>query len=336
MTVFTPRASMPAPARTRRTLDSLETLNGKSRALAFSLNDIAWGTAVNRDRHWLPDRVTPLGFLPSYVLLDATEQRRCNQLHALGVCEQFIWLERYVVMAPVLATLRRSGLPQTLREALWHFVEEEDKHIAMFWRLLEKSEPGWYPPHRPRLFNVSPLQQSIVSFFAIFPTLLLAWIWLAIFVEERTIFLSREYARSRRSSPHAVDELHTRIHELHMVDEARHYQLDQHLLTWLYDREPAWKKKLCGRVFYHAMRSYVFPHRTAYRILDAMEREFPRLRAVIAPQLRSELTGIGHDIAFHRRLFSHDALPRTMALLAEYPEHDRLWTLFLAGQKESP
>jgi hypothetical protein len=323
-----------ASARARRTLDSLETLNDKSRTLAYTFNHVGWSTAVDRDRNWLPDRIMPLGFLPAYARLDAAEQRRCNQLHAMGICEQFIWFET-LVTAPVLATLRHRGLPQALREALWHFVEEEDKHIEMFWRLLEVSEPGWYQPRRLRLFRLSPLHQGLADRCVASPRLFLAWIWLAIFIEERTLFLAREYLRSHRLAPDRVDVLYTRVHELHMRDEARHCQLDQHLLTWLYDGEPEWKRKLCGRMFYHVMRSHVFPHRTAGRILDVMEREFPRLRHSIAPRMRSELPLIGHDLEFHRRVFSRDALPRTMALLAEYPEHERVWTLFLAERRES-
>jgi hypothetical protein len=322
-----------APMRARRTLDNLETLNDKSRALAYTLSDVGWDTAVDRARNWLPDRIMPLGFLPSYARLDTAEQRRCNQLHAMGICEQFIWFEM-LVMAPVLATLRRSGLPPALREALWHFVEEEKKHIEMFWRLLELSEPGWYEPRRFRLFGLSPLHQHIADRCVACPRIFLAWIWLAIFVEERTLFLAREYLRARRRTPGGVDAFYTRVHELHMMDEARHCQLDQHLLTWLYDREPQWKKRLCGSMFYHVMRSHVFPHRTAHRILDVMEREFPRLRRSIAPSLRSELPLVGYDVEFHRRVFSRDALPRTMALLAEYPEHERIWTLFVAERRE--
>jgi hypothetical protein len=35
-------------------------------------------------------------------------------------------------------------------------------------------------------------------------------------------------------------------------------------------------------------------------------------------------------------MFSRRALPRTMALLAGYPEHDRLWELFIAEHKHWP
>lgn len=317
----------------RKSLDSLATLNRKSRELAFGLEDIDWFVPVDRAKPWMPDGIGTLYFLPSYQLLEAEEKLRYNQLHALGIVEQFIWLEQEVVITPVRFLARKRELPQELREALWHFAEEENKHIAMFWRLLEKSEPKWYPQHRPRLFKVTPLQQFLMTRITERPELLLVWIWITIFVEERTIFLSREYMNACRKAPGIVDALHTMVHEFHFRDEARHYQLDQHLLTWIYDVQSAWKRRLCGWMFAQVVRSYVFPHRTARRILAVMEREFPRLRQSIAPQLRAELPGIGFNIEFHRKLLSRRALPRTLALLAGYPEHDRLWELFITEHK---
>ena len=320
----------------RKSLDSLATLNRKSCELAFGLEDIDWSIAVDPAKPWMPGGIGTLLFLPSYPLLEAEEQLRYNQLHALGIIEQFIWLEQDLVITPVRFLARKREVPQELREALWHFAEEEDKHIAMFWRLLATSEPQWYPTRRSRLFRVTPLQQYLVTRITKRPELLLVWIWITIFVEERTIFLSREYMNARKVTPGTVDELHTQVHEFHFRDESRHYQLDQHLLTWIYDVQPAWKKRLCGWMFAKLIRSYVFPHRTALRTLAVLEREFPRLRQSITPQLRAELPGIGFNLEFHRRMFSRRALPRTLALLAEYPEHDRVWKLLLAERKRDP
>ena len=54
----------------------------------------------------------------------------------------------------------------------------------------------------------------------------------------------------------------------------------------------------------------------------------------IIPELRRELPDIGYSRAFHRMAFSRDSVPKTMALFAEYPELDRLWTLFLEVTKD--
>ena len=111
----------------------LHVLNRGSRQHAFGVDELDWSRTVDRSKPWMPDRCSPMCFLPAYAELDEPQQRRLNQLSALRACEQFIWLERHVVITPALAVLKQRGLPQALREALWHFVEEEDKHIAMFW-----------------------------------------------------------------------------------------------------------------------------------------------------------------------------------------------------------
>ena len=158
----------------------------------------------------------------------------------------------------------------------------------------------------------------------------LAWIWLAIFIEERTLFLSREYMKAAKLAPGRIDALYSQVHEFHYRDEARHYHLDQHLLTWLYDPQPQWKKRLAASVFHRMLRSYVAAGRTAPRILAQLGREFPELGNAAVPRLLEELRAVGRNARYHRRLFSRAALPHTLALIAEYPEHDRLWDLLIA------
>lgn len=319
----------------RRRLDTLRALNRKSREDAFGLEDLDWSQAIDRTKPWEPEGLGALWFLPSFASLAPNERLRCNQLHALGVCEQFVWFEQQLIRA-VGNVLRAGGLPATLQEALGHFLSEERKHIAMFWRLLEKSAPRWYATRAPRLFGVSRVQQFAMDRMTAHPRTLLAWIWLAVLVEERTLFFSREHMRSARTAAGSIDALHARVHEFHFRDEARHYHLDQHLLTWLYDPEPRWKKDLAAAMFYAMMRAYVAGARTATRILEQLGREFPHLHAALLPRLRAELGQVARREDYHRRLFSRAALPHSFALLAEYREHERLWDLFPQARRELP
>jgi len=320
----------PAP---RRRLDSLRNLNARARTDAYGLEDLDWSLTVDRTRPWEPEGLGALWFLPSFASLAPEERLRCNQLHALGVCEQFIWFERQLLRA-LGRVLRVGGLPAPLAEALGHFAAEERKHIAMFRRLLERSEPQWYATPGPRVFRADALHQFAMDRVTASPRTFLAWIWLAILVEERTLFLSREHRRVARAAPGRVDALHAQVHEFHFRDEARHYHLDQHLLTWLYDPQPAWKKALAAAMFRCMMRGYVAAARTSGRILSRLALEFPRLRGAPFARLRRELADIHGNETYHQRLFSRAALPHTFALLAEYPEHERLWDLFPVARKE--
>jgi len=285
----------------RRSIDSLAVLNRKSCELAFGLEDIDWSFEADRTKPWAPEGFGPICYLPGFALLDEAERLRCNQFQALSLCEQFIWLERHVIQ------------PLT--------------------RVLERSEPDWYRSRIPRLFRVSPLQQFGIERVVENPRLLVAWIWLTIFVEERTLYLARRYIETEKETPGRIDRLHTQLHQFHFRDEARHYQLDQHVLTWLYDPQPRWKKKLSAWIFHYMMRCYANPRHSARAVLAQLAREFPRLRKDIVPRLHAELAQVGRNEEFHRKHFSRSALPRTLALLAEYPEHDRLWTLFITESK---
>jgi hypothetical protein len=68
-------------------------------------------------------------------------------------------------------------------------------------------------------------------------------------------------------------------------------------------------------------------------VLVELGREFPGIDAALLTRLHRELGEVGRDAGYHRQLFGHAALPRTFALLAQYPEHDRLWALFPAAQR---
>jgi predicted metal-dependent hydrolase len=319
----------------KRNIEALDVLNRKAVDNAFGVEDLDWSKPIDRTRLWSPEEIAPLYYLPAYQLLRPEEKLRYNQLFAMGVCEQFVWLEEHLLVSTLRKVLEGKDAPPPLREALGHFIEEEIKHTEMFWRVLEKSEPSWYPTRKFRLYNISPLQQRVMNLVLGYPRTFLIWVWTAIFFEERTVDYCRHYLRVEKADPGKLDATYLQMHEYHFKDELRHYQLDQHLLSWIYDPQPRWKKALAGKMFFRLMRGYVFPRRTSLRVLEVLGAEFPRLEDEVIPRLRKEIPGIGRQEAFHRMAFSRQAVPKTMALFADYPELDRLWTLFLAVTKES-
>ena len=121
----------------------------------------------------------------------------------------------YEVITQLIRAVHRlraaNGLPAALDEALDHLATEETKHIAMFWRLLEKSEPRWYTQRTPRLARLAPQQRLVMDQITAYPRTLLAWIWLTIFVEERALFLSLEHVRAAKAAPGRIDALHALV-----------------------------------------------------------------------------------------------------------------------------
>ena len=308
----------------RRSLERLEVLNRRAVSDAFETDDIDWSLEVDRHKAWEPDELGALSFLPSYGLLTPAQRRRCNQLHAIGICEQFVWFESELISG--INNVRRSAaLPRLLDEALAHFAAEECKHTEMFWRLLEKSEPSWYARRAPRIFRIAPLHQLSMDLMVAHPQLLTAWVWLAIFVEERTLYLSRMHMSTAKRFPLQVDALHTQVHSFHFRDEVRHYQLDQHLLTWIYDPQPRWKKRIAALMFGRFMRVFVAARRSAGHILTQLAAEHPEIAGTLVPRMRAELRGLPRNARYHQMHFGPAATPRTLKLLAEYREHDALW-----------
>lgn len=319
-----------------RTLDTLDRLNHLAHKHQFDVEALDWSRPIRRDLRWAPDELAPLSHLPAYEALDDHERLRLNQLFSLGVCEQFIWLEQTVLVRTLEGVLARwAELPvaaiahaEALKLALENFVAEERKHSEMFWRVLEKAEPSWYAERRFRLFNVSPIQAFLVDRIIANPSLFLVWIWTAIFFEERTIHYCKHFRRQGKRAPGSIDPTFLDVHEHHFLDEARHIQLDEHLLTGFYDPQPRWRRELAGRMFYGVMRAYTSPKRTAARILDILADEHPRLRARVVPELRRELPGLARNRSFHAAVFSREAAPRTFELFERYAELERLWALF--------
>lgn len=322
---------------TRLGVETLEALNRKSVSMAYTIDDLDWLRPIDRARPWSPDGIAPLTHLPAFAALEPGHRLRYNQLFALGVCEQFVWFEQHLLV-PVLRRLmaQHADMPPLLREALEHFVAEEDKHSEMFWRMCEKAEPALYPTRQFRLFNVSGPQRTAIDLLMSRPRTFLMWIWAAIFFEERTVDYCRQYRRAEKAAPGAIDASFVELHEFHFKDEARHYQLDQHLLTWLYDPEPRWKRALAARMFKVLMRGYVAPRRTSRKILDRLGVEFPALRARAIPALVRELPQLKTSRSFHQVAFSRDAVGKTMELFAQYPELDGLWELFVVEAKHGP
>ena len=171
---------------TRLGVETLEALNKKSVTMAYAIEDLDWARPIDRAKRWSPDGIAPLTHLPSYARLEPRHRLRYNQLFALGVCEQFVWFEQHLLCRVFESLFRQSpDMPALLRQALAIFVEEENKHSEMFWRMCEKAEPQWYPRRRFYLFNTSWLQDRLVGLMLRRPKAFLMWIWAVIFFEER-------------------------------------------------------------------------------------------------------------------------------------------------------
>lgn len=297
-------------------------------ARSFSLDDIDWKQEVSRTRNWSPFEIAPMTYLSSFTKLSPEVQRRYNQLFALGVCEQFIWFERDL-LAPILKKLIRNqpDLGASLISELQVFIDDEEKHSEMFWRLLEAAEPDLYAKREFRFLNLGPLQSVSLRLMTSFPNQMPVWLWAALFFEERTLDYSRRYRNLIRSQEESVDALFGRCHLFHLMDEARHHDIDQRLIRALYDGQPKWKRAFTGWLMAILMRAFVSPKRVSKRILGVLRSEFPMSKAEL-DALEQELPLIRESTQFREIAFGMQSVGSSRRLMSEYPEMKRALSLF--------
>ena len=203
----------------------------------------------------------------------------------------------------------------------------------MFWRMCEKALPELYPTRQFALFNTSKLTDLALGLMIKQPRVFLMWCWTTIFFEERTVDYCRQYRKAVKDGVD-LDANFVEVHEYHFKDEARHFQLDHHILTWLYDPQPAWRKRMAAKHFVKLMRAFVSPQRTSRVVLDRLRREFPAA-ATTLDALERELPQLRTSRSFHEAVFSRKSVGRAMALFSEYPELDAIWEHFVVEDKRA-
>ena len=319
------------PERNSRGVHSqpLAVLNEQAKTRTFSLDDVDWKIKFDETKRWIPDPVVSLSFLPAFQSLSPANQLKINQLASIGICEQFVWFEEDLLVTALEGVLKADNLEADLKLCLTNFVKEERRHSAMFHGMLEKFDPDHYLKNRFHLVKLNFIQKFIFDRVVQNPKTLLPWIWIAIFFEERTLHVSQLYRKAHGT----VDESFARVHALHMIDEARHLQIDQYLLDAFYDPAPRWKKRLSAWLCYKIFSRYRSPKRIAERILNRvieMNVESQDLAEVrILKVLKKQLPMLRDSASFSEQHFGPKVLPRTRELMAQYPEMKRVYlTLF--------
>lgn len=234
---------------------------------------VAWGDGPDRGKFWVPQELVPLWGTAEYDALTDAQRLRYNQYYALQKTEYFIWLERYLVVAPLTKLLPQAS--PALRTLLDSFVADEVGHNASLQRLLELARPDLY---RDRVFYfvVPPAPFRLVTAaINAMPRLLSSWVLFAGAIEENTILTSQCY----RQAGAGVDPLFAEVYMLHAQDEARHCKIDVLLAEWLIADQKGWAKRLNAKVLELVFRTYFDPSWGFDRPIKQLTADFPELRA---------------------------------------------------------
>ncbi|MEY4065424.1 MAG: hypothetical protein RIR26_1632 [Pseudomonadota bacterium] len=304
------------------TLPDLRTIAENARKDSYNIDRIQWHKGVNKGLHFFPEILTPLFHCPSYKsVLDEDDRRLYNQLYAQYVSEQFIFLEDRFLCRVVEKLLPwASGVSWDLRNCLEIFLAEEVKHTEMFRRLLKNCNPERYSHTDFHFLKLEKYEEKIINTMSQFPRVLNYWIWVAMLFEEKTIDYFTHYrSQIRNDTAPKLDHLHYQVHQFHMLDEARHVQIDEHLLRYIFDKSNSILRNLNISLLRKMMKNYTNPRRANIAIVEELCVLHPRLRSQLH-RLSSEVRSQNGESSYQMAQFSRSNFPKTFSYFDDYKD----------------
>lgn len=304
------------------TLPELRTIAENAQKDAYSIEKIQWHKGVDNSLHFFPEVLTPLYHCASYrTLLDDDDRRLYNQLYAQYISEQFIFLEDRFLCRVVDGLLTwASSVSWDLKKCLEIFLEEEVKHTEMFRRLNRLCSPELYSNSDFRFLKLRPVENKLMDAMSKYPKTINFWIWIALLFEEKTIDCFTHYRMQQRDA-HAlkIDPLHYQVHQFHMLDEARHVQIDEHLLRYLFNKSNPILRHVNIALLKKTMSNYTNPRRANIMILEELCSQRERLRSHflrLSDEVRAQKGKSGYQFA----QYSRKNFPKTFGYFDADPE----------------
>lgn len=280
----------------------------------ISLDEIDWEKKIDENVDWAPNRLAPLTYLPSFAKLSLKAQRRYNHYFALGINEYFSLFEEYFLIRCLLRLKKIKSVE--LKEAIEHFIDDERRHSEMFHALNRRAAPQFYSSTKKYHFLTNTwLFSAALKFAASWPRLFVVWIWVAVFMEERTLFFSQVYSQES----HSLEPRFVHAHRLHMIEELRHVCMDSYLIDEVYKTAPKILRRWSAWMFAKLIIRLRSPRVMTMAILGRLKKDYPDELKVFA-LLEQELPLLAQCSEYHDLLFSSKATRRTYALMAQHRE----------------
>lgn len=279
-------------------------------------------TQIDFSRPFVHEHATQLYHTPYYAQLSREQRLRYNQLYGIRSNEQFMMFEQGFTNQ-VMAKLAQHPMLRdraALRDCLALMLVEENRHRAMFYALNKACLPEVYNRQPIYFTRLYALERAALWLMTRIPQHLLFLLWLVLLLEEHSTRVSIEMLQTQTTE--SLGELEpnmVRVHQAHLKDEARHVQIDAHLLQLLLDRASVIKRRSNARLFRRLLSEILQPKRSGVRVIEHLVREYPEL----APHKRGMIAALrsqGVDPYIRSQLNDVQALPITAALLQSYPE----------------
>ena len=207
--------------------------------------------------------------------------------------------------------------PSDLHAAVLRFRDDERRHADIWQNLNRLSEPAWYESADRRLMNIPSGALMAARLIARHPVVF----WLQLVQEERSLEISR---RCMRVSPQVMEPRYAAAYGAHLPDEARHVQIDRHLIDHFYRPRNIAVRRASALLFRTIVGTLlVTPVYSTARVVRVLAAEHPEL-APLVPRMLRELGGLRSSIEYHEMMYSRRTTPVTFALFDEFPEFHQM------------
>lgn len=258
------------------TLDILKKLNSEASIPNSGYEDINWNQKIQHEKFWFPEHLTPLYYLPIYQKLNHQEKLIYNHYFALLVAEQSVLLEDVLSLL-----IKQSAIPQNslelkveFQKGVNFFVNEEITHTQNFWKLLHHSSSEYNGQKKYLFYKPHPILLFAVKLLLKIPGLSVFWSWLALFAEEKFLVNYREMNRFKE----IMDPTHFAIQYAHMLDEARHVQMDELFINSIWDKTPGWLRSINRLILGKVLNSFLVGSNSAKGLWKEITKRHPEMK----------------------------------------------------------
>lgn len=260
--------------------------------------------------------LTTLYYTSVWEKLGPEDQLRYTQLSALSFNELIAWFEEGF-SATLLALVRSGNVPRELRTLLPDFIEDERRHQRIWWALNRCADPKRYSRDAAAITRIAPVARRLMKWLASHPLEYPVAVWLMLILEEHGNEIARRCALRR---PNEIEGHFAAAYLSHVRDEARHVQIDWHLIDSLWPRLGGWRRQVNVLLFRLVIGRLLFKtEHAAISVVNELVRERPALRSLL-PLMCVELRQVAQQPKFRSMMFSAQSSPIAFHLLSRFPE----------------
>jgi para-aminobenzoate N-oxygenase AurF len=284
---------------------------------------IDWRTPIDRSRWFFCETLTPLYYTAVYRELGREHRLRYNQLTAMMANEIIAFMETEFLGAALTAVAAQGDRrqPADLHTAVLRFRDDERRHAGIWQNLNRLSEPSWYASATRRLINIPRGALMAARLIARRPVAFPVVFWIQLVQEERSLEISR---RCMRVPPEVMEPRYATAYGAHLPDEARHVQIDRHLIDHFYRPRSLAVRQASALLFRMIVGTLlVTPVYSTGRVVRVLAAEYPELAPLVRRMLH-ELRELRSSVEYHEMMYSRRSTPVTFALFDEFPEFHQM------------